>query len=290
MEESILAACKMAASIDDPDLEVAVRFLRGKSVAYLAHELFNRDWQPMEFGALARCLQEAGLEFAAEARPVDAFASLNFTLPQRAQLDGLDPIAREERKDLFLARKFRRDYFLRSDHGRHAVKTLTPAEREARLRAQRIILVRSRAMRCDETEEDDLVIGASAVRIDPGLVRQVRERLEERGVCTIGDLATPTIAFDALLECIAGLVGRDDVALVAPGSDRTAACKLLNDRLCELSRRHRELTVLASPVCGGGVDVGSQAMGRADLWNQGRRDDEMLGGLPRLRMLGVLAP
>jgi SAM-dependent methyltransferase len=48
-----------------PGIEAELRTIRGKRTAYLAHELFNRDWAPMHPEEVAAILCRAGLRFAA---------------------------------------------------------------------------------------------------------------------------------------------------------------------------------------------------------------------------------
>ena len=48
-----------------PGIEAELRTIRGKRTAYLAHELFNRDWAPMHPKEVAAILCRAGLRFAA---------------------------------------------------------------------------------------------------------------------------------------------------------------------------------------------------------------------------------
>ena len=244
LESAIASARATVIAERDPETEVALKFLRRQSIPYLAHELFNRDWQPMEFGALARDLTAAGLEFAAEARPIDAFARLNFTTPQRAMLEDLDVIEREEMKDRLLARKFRRDYFRKADGALPAT---------ARPESHHLLLVRA-SVACD-----DIVAGASAVRIDPALVRHVVNSLRP-GPTRIARLITARYGREAVLECVSALIRAECVVPVGAddwrhGSEaRAADCRTLNARLLELSRRHPEASVLASPLTRAGVE------------------------------------
>ena len=50
-----------------PGIEAELRAIRHKGVAYLAHELFNRDWAPMHPEEVAATMRSAGLAFAAQA-------------------------------------------------------------------------------------------------------------------------------------------------------------------------------------------------------------------------------
>ncbi|MEY4358052.1 MAG: hypothetical protein RL469_1378 [Pseudomonadota bacterium] len=244
LESAIASARATVIAERDPETEVALKFLRRQSIPYLAHELFNRDWQPMEFGALACDLAAAGLEFAAEARPVDAFARLNFTAPQRSMLEGLDVIAREETKDRLLARKFRRDYFRKADGAPPAT---------ARPEFHDLMLVR-RSIVCD-----DIVAGASAVRIDPELVRHVVNSLRP-GPARIASLITARFGRESVLECVAALIRAECAVPIAADDSRevsnrrAADCRTLNARLLELSHRHPEASVLASPLTQAGVE------------------------------------
>jgi len=250
LADGIELARTRAAELADPELELPSRFLRGKSIAYLAHELFNRDWHPMAFSDVEHALQRADLAFVAEARGVDAFESLNFTAPQRAQLGALDRGAREDAKDRFLARKFRRDYFGK----RGGLRVLSAAERLQRLQAQRIALACSR-----ERAMADLVVGACAVRIDPQRVARIVTLLAEHGPLSIGEIATEPAEFSAALECVALLIDRAAVALVINDSvdERVEhACRAVNERLSRLAQTQPEVTVRAHPVYGVGEPTG----------------------------------
>ena len=57
-----------------PGIEAELRTIRGKRVAYLAHELFNRDWAPMHPEEVAAILCRAGLRFAARVSEADGTA------------------------------------------------------------------------------------------------------------------------------------------------------------------------------------------------------------------------
>jgi len=50
---------------------------------YLAHEYFNRDWQPMEFSAMAAWLDSAKLSYACPAGYMDHLLARTLTPPRR---------------------------------------------------------------------------------------------------------------------------------------------------------------------------------------------------------------
>lgn len=160
-----------------PGIEAELRAIRGKRVAYLAHEFFNRDWAPMHPGEVASMLRSAGLEFATLAA------------------EGGD--------------RFRREYW---------------------------------------------VMGPPQPVLDAAAV----EATSDAPVTTDADVAR-----------------------------RRAGCRLLNARLLGLALQSPDPAWLASPVTGGGVEVGYTAMLLLEAWRRGLRApgalaDEALKTLSRL--------
>ena len=61
-----------------PGIEAELRAIRHKGVAYLAHELFNRDWAPMHPEEVAATMRSAGLAFAAQADEAQPGSGVRF--------------------------------------------------------------------------------------------------------------------------------------------------------------------------------------------------------------------
>ena len=61
-----------------PGIEAELRAIRHKGVAYLAHELFNRDWAPMHPEEVAATMRSAGLAFAAQAGEAQPGSGVRF--------------------------------------------------------------------------------------------------------------------------------------------------------------------------------------------------------------------
>lgn len=61
-----------------PGIEAELRAIRHKGVAYLAHELFNRDWAPMHLEEVATAMRSAGLSFAAQADEAQPGSGVRF--------------------------------------------------------------------------------------------------------------------------------------------------------------------------------------------------------------------
>ena len=154
-----------------PGIEAELRAIRGKRMAYLAHELFNRDWAPMHPDEVAAILRAAGLWFAAFAGGAGEGAA--------GPIDG----------------RFRREYWVMGE--------LRPAQ-------------------------------------------------------------------SASVEQVSGMEGD------APTAARRAGCRVLNTRLLALALESPDPAWLASPVTGGGVEVGYTTMLLLEAWQRGLREPDAL--------------
>lgn len=70
---------------------------------YLAHDYFNRDWQPMHFATMAKWLEGAKVQFACSANYLDAVEVINLTAQQQAFLNEIpDPIFHQTTRDFMV--------------------------------------------------------------------------------------------------------------------------------------------------------------------------------------------
>jgi SAM-dependent methyltransferase len=154
-----------------PGIEAELRTIRGKRTAYLAHELFNRDWAPMHPDEVAAVLRAAGLRFAAFAGDPGEGAA--------GPIDG----------------RFRCEYWVMGE--------LRPAQRES-------------------------------------------------------------------VQQVSGMEGD------APTASRRKGCRVLNTRLLALALESPDPAWFASPVSGGGVEVGYTTMLLLEAWQRGLREPDAL--------------
>ena len=154
-----------------PGIEAELRTIRGKRTAYLAHELFNRDWAPMHPDDVAAILRAAGLRFAAFAGDRGEGAA--------GPIDG----------------RFRREYWL---------------------------------------------------------------------------MGEPRPAQSASVQQAAGMEGDAQTA------SRRKGCRVLSTRLLALALKTPDPAWLASPVTGGGVEVGYTTMLLLEGWQRGLREPDAL--------------
>jgi len=235
-----------------PTVAGHVQRLRQQSRAYLAHEYFNQDWEPMYFADIAAHMTKAKLTWAASAHLTDHVEPLNLTDAQRALLrDVRDPVQRETVRDVLVNQPFRRDYWVKG------VAPLGPDERRALLRQQRVVLVVPRAdVRLKVSGalgQADMAAAVYTPLLDALADHAVRsvEALEAVG-------ARAGVGFEPVVQAITLLVATGQVQLVAdhdPAALRPAV-RGLNQALARRAFDGAEGGWLASAVTGGALSMG----------------------------------
>jgi len=227
--------------------------LRGHDRRYLAHEYFNRDWQPMSFARMRGWMEGARLQFATSAHYLDHVPMLNLSAAQQELLAGIpDAGLRETTRDFLVNRLFRRDYWVRG------LRRLSPGERSERLRAMRVVLG---APAAKVKLKVSGVLGEASLHEE--VYRPILDVLKDHRPRALGEIeqavAPHSIALARIVEATMILAGSgvlhpaQDEAAIALARPGTA---LLNARLCAMARYAEDVNALASPVTGGGVQVG----------------------------------
>lgn len=226
--------------------------LRNHDHRYLAHEYFNADWQPVDFAGQAATLAEAGLAYACPAHHLDQLDPFNLTAPQRALLAQLpDPVQRQGVRDLMLNQNFRRDYWIKTASNDCR---MSPAQHEAAMRSQRVVLVMPRA-------DIDLTVrtGAFEVALRQDVYTPLLDALQDhqpRTVAELERLAPMRGGVHQLFEAVFILSG---MGVLAPAQAPEAAARAgaasrrLNLALFERARGCGEIQHMASALVGGGL-------------------------------------
>lgn len=263
--------------------EVVQRFerLRRADPRYLAHEYFNRDWQPLAFADVAALMATAGLVPACPAAVPDAIAGLRLTPAQQAVLAGIDDVALcETTRDFLGGTSFRQDYW---------VRTPVPLDATARVdawRAERVVLV------TDPADLPDRVTGPGGdVRLDESCCRQVVARLADQEARSVAELAEG-LPLAGVTDAVFRLAALGHASTAVPAEAARAA----RPRTAALNRQLGSLSdpagpgVLASPVTGGGVPVDEATLGWMAARAAGRepREPRAQRRLAALRALGIL--
>lgn len=116
------------------------RQIKEQNPQYLAHESFNRDWQPMHFATMGDWLRDAKLVYACSAHYQDHLDALNLTPAQQVFLAEIpDPMFRESVRDFMVNQAD-----CGATTGSRAPRKLSALEAGDALRAQRVILLTHR--------------------------------------------------------------------------------------------------------------------------------------------------
>ncbi|NLY64786.1 MAG: methyltransferase, partial [Alcaligenaceae bacterium] len=83
--EQLLAANPSYARAN-PQIAERIKRIKGQDRNYVAHEYFNRDWEPMAFAKMAQWLEPAKLQWACSAHYLDAIDAVNLTAEQQKLL------------------------------------------------------------------------------------------------------------------------------------------------------------------------------------------------------------
>ena len=233
-----------------PNFKSTYEQLKKHNPDYIAHEYLNLDWDLMYFSDVAELSQEAKLDFATVAVPIEGSA---FYLSQKARefLGKIaSPIVREQVQDYFTNRQFRKDLYVRG------LRRLSTAEAQDKVLATRYVLLLPVAevpMNVD-TEQGNLKLAESAYR---PLVEYLAEDhfrpkdLVEYSVrnkvsaANIVEMVRVLTMANRIMPC----QSESAVKLVKK------SCEKLNAHICERSQFSETINFLASPLTGGGVNV-----------------------------------
>ena len=227
--------------------------IKAQNRNYLAHEYFNRDWQPMPFAEMNQWLGEAKLSYACSANYLDHLDVLNLTEEQQAFLRAIpDAVFRETVRDFMVNQQFRKDYWVRG------ARRINVVEQTELLRRQRIVLARPR---------DEVVLKATGLLGEASFAKAVYEPvlnvLSDYAPKSLGEIeravAGQSVNFSQVLQAAMVLAGKNDVVSAfesAASPAVVAQCERLNLYIMDKARSSGEVSYLASPITGGGFAVG----------------------------------
>lgn len=247
-----LLATNPAYARANPQVADRIKKMKEQNRNYLAHEYFNRDWQPMGFSEMAQWLGPAKLNYACSANYLDHVDAINLSPPQLALLQEIpDPVFRQTVRDFCVNQQFRKDYWVKGP------RKLAPAEASKAAQAHRVLLITPRA---DVSLK--VAAGLGEVSMSEPIYGPILDLLANHQVQSLGalapQLAQKNISFAQLLQAVTMLAGtgvlasvQDDgtVHAVKPFTDK------LNAHLMSLARYSADVSTLSSPVTGGGIAV-----------------------------------
>ena len=248
-----LLALNPVFAIANPTIAERLKLIKGHDRHYLAHEYFNRDWSAMLFRELADSLAVAKLSYACSAHYLDHIDALNLTTDQHRFLGEIpDPMFRQSVRDFIVNQQFRRDYWIKG------ARRLSPLEQTEALRLLRVMVIASPRSALTFT-----VQGALGQReISPDVYNPILDTLGEHEPKTIGEIEQALkgagVELPSIYEAVMILAGKGDLVLVQDAAAAASAkprADRFNRRMLDKARSGGEVTALATPVTGGGIQV-----------------------------------
>ena len=236
----------------NPSAVERLQALQKQHKHYLAHEFFNRDWQPMDFAEMSQWLAPARLSYAGAASIIDEIPDLNYTVEQQRLLAGMDDVVlRQTVGDLMCNRFFRREYWLRG------ARLMGAQSRLQAIRSLRVVLVTTAS-----DVQFRIEAGIGQVRLPEPIFSPLLQSLADRRIHTLDaleqQLRPAGVQLEQLLEAVTVLIALGHVAVVqedAAVASVRQRCQRLNDHLLQSAIDGSSIGHLASPLTGGGIAV-----------------------------------
>lgn len=229
-----------------------------QSPEFFEQEFFSNSWRGFYFEEICEILRESQLEFACSTDLLDTNENLTLTAEARDFLKTIeDPIAREQLKDFFLNRSFRRDLFVRG------ATRLTPEEWRDKIDSTRFILLTTEEI----SNEFQTPIGIA--KLDPEMLGKLVDFLREDQYRPKSfEEITKKLESKNLLQMLVTLIHREFVAPCHSFSSRVKKqCENLNAYLMK-----KRIRYLSSPITGGGIPCDALDINILDRMKIGRND------------------
>lgn len=236
----------------NPQVKGRIEKMRNYNKHYLAHEYFNRDWEPMGFSKMTHWLSSAKMDWTASARYADAIDSIQLSQDQRTLLESIsDPMFTQTVRDFCENRQFRTDYWIKGG------RRLSHLEKQEALDQLRVIMI---------TPRDQIALKIEGLQgnfdLPESVYCPILNVLDNYQPITIAELRwqlkDDTAAATALTSAITILAAKNIIMPAQRDADIDAAqpaTEKLNRWLLNRSRTSQDITFMASPVVAGGVEV-----------------------------------
>jgi SAM-dependent methyltransferase len=237
----------------NPKVSERVTNIKELNRHYLAHEFFNRDWEPMDFSTMANWLEPAKVDFACSAHYMDQIEAINMTQDQIAFMKEIpDPILRQSVRDFMVNAQFRKDYWIK---GR---RRLLSHEQAELIRNFRMVLCVNR---------DEIEVKAKGnlgeANVNMAVYDPILDLMADSDPITLGEIidtlsGKDKIGYGEVVQAALILMNGGYAAAaqtddeIATAERKTAA---LNAHLLSKSKGGSEISYFASPVTGGGIPL-----------------------------------
>jgi len=219
---------------------------------YLAHEYFNKDWQPMSFSDMHKWLAPAKLAFVGSANYLDHVDSINLSAEQQKFLAGIEnAVLKETVRDFMINQQFRRDYWVKG------ARKLPVLEQGEALREQKVVLLTPKP-------DVNFEVGGARVKasLSAAIYQPILDILGDHQPHTLAQIEEAVrnrnISFPQLAQAILILCGKGNVSPAQEDSvveTAQSTANRLNTHLMQKARGSADVGYLASPVTGGGYSL-----------------------------------
>ena len=235
-----------------PSIPQRLETISKQNPNYLAHEYFNRDWQPMYFSEMADWLSPTKTSFACSASFLEDYSPCSYTDEQSEFLKRVDdPMFEQSIKDYMHNKQFRRDYWEKG------ARKISSAKLEMTWYQLRFMLI---------TDEQDIqyeLNGAvGKVSLNKDIYKQIVGLLNDYKIHQVAELQKKLpddFKQSWLFESLAILHSQGAIVLVQDDDVLKKVqeqCKKLNAYIMQQSLVSPELTALASPLTGTALTFG----------------------------------
>lgn len=235
----------------NPTLKDKPKELSNSNLRYVAHEYLNQHWQPMYYSEMESHLNQAKLSFACSSDYLDGFYEAIYNQEQRETLQSIQNSSFQQTvKDFFKNTQFRRDLWVKGQRplslleqvavwDDYTVMLVTPPAKLERF-------VQGLAAKITLVDEITNPLLNALPLYQPMSVKKLRAQVSS------------LLDDDHLHDMLALLLGKGDLVLVQDPATIKAArvhTDKFNQYLIHRAKSVGEVTTLASPVTGGGVNA-----------------------------------
>lgn len=236
----------------NPQLRKTFDLVKSQNAQYLAHEYFSDDWTPMHFSDMQAWLSPIKLDYVCSANTLDQVNAINLTEAQDAMIaDQTNPLFRETVRDVCMNQQFRKDLWVKGP------KRLDSFEQMEALFDLELVLTELRS------EVDLTVTGMlGELTLKAETYTPILDFFADYQPKKLGALLHAMqeldIGMDKVMQAMMILTGKQTLQLAQP-AEQIAQAKVntaqLNEFLLKKARGRDDISVLASPVTGGGIDI-----------------------------------
>lgn len=228
-----------------------IRKLNGETANYIAHEYFNKEWQPFYFKEVADQASFAKLNFVASANLLEQIESINFNQDEISYLGTIsDSVHKQSIKDYFLDQKFRRDVFAKGAE-RLSIKEV----REHWLKLRFVMIVNTTDV------PKALRSRLGNLNLQQDIYSPIIDKFS-KGPITLGkalkDERLCKIELSIIIQALSILISLGSLSICLPEEgleDRKKFTQALNLQLIKKSEFSGGVEFLVSPVTGTGIGI-----------------------------------